>query len=399
MRGSIVKRVSKDGEPLYYVVYRLSATGKQIWEPAGSRHKDAEAKRSEIASRINKGVYFLPSKILFSELAAEFLLKTKREKRIATYLDYQSVLKNHILPAIGFRPISALSVRDVETFKNDLLQKTKQNGQPLSPKMINNVLIALKTIFNFAERQELVIKNPAKFVDLLKCPRTEREFYSSDQIARLLQASEEPYRTMFLLAALSGLREGELFGLQWGDIDWNQNLIYVRRSVYFAPKEDGEGKRWLFQSPKTEKGVRRVVLSPAAREALEVHRLNMIERDNPHNLIFCTSEGTPYYPGNVIRRYYHPAQDAAGLPRLSFHGLRHSYTSLLAELGLNPKFIQSQLGHASITTTLDIYAHIRPERYSEVGDKLDGKVFQSNTNLTEQSEPAAKARQQLTNTV
>ena len=114
-------------------------------------------------------------------------------------------------------------------------------------------------------------------------------------------------------------------------------------------------------------------MSPRLREALELHRLTCPV--GPDDLVFCAKEGTPIHAENMIRREFLPALSRAGLRHIRFHDLRHTYTALLIAQGAHAKFIQSQLGHASIQTTLDRYGHLLPEMQHGAGERLDTTVF------------------------
>ena len=114
-------------------------------------------------------------------------------------------------------------------------------------------------------------------------------------------------------------------------------------------------------------------MSPRLREALEFHR--SISTGNPNDLVFCSQNGKPLDPENMIHWHFLPALRKAGLRRIRFHDLRHTYTALLISQGENIKFIQSQLGHASATTTLDRYGHLMPDSHRETGQRLDQQVF------------------------
>ena len=172
------------------------------------------------------------------------------------------------------------------------------------------------------------------------------------------------------------MRRGELLGLQWGDIDWDNNVIHVRRSLFRHNKEElngGEKQLWRFSTPKSKRSIRTVDLSPKLRGALELHRLGCSV--SPHDLVFCTSNGEPIDANNMVNREFLPALSRAGLRRVRFHDLRHTHTALLIAQGAHVKFIQSQLGHASITTTLDRYGHLLPEARHGAGERLDAMVF------------------------
>jgi integrase len=221
--------------------------------------------------------------------------------------------------------------------------------------------------------------NPAEDIENLRAEKKEMAFLKPDEIVKLLYASPEPHRTMFLTAILTGMRCGEMLSLQWPDIDWYRNVIRVQRSLYWMRKEEldptasKQEPLWRFSTPKSNYSIRTITMSPVLRAALDRHRLRATQ--NPHDLVFCNSKGNPFEAPNMVRRYFLPALKRAGLPRIRFHDLRHTYTTLLIAQGENVKLIQSQLGHASIQTTMDRYGHLLPEPQREVGQRLDVTVF------------------------
>ncbi len=162
-----------------------------------------------------------------------------------------------------------------------------------------------------------------------------------------------------------------------------------------------EDKRWWFDSPKTQYSVRAIIMSLRLKEALEKHRFNQTvefaqkEKGkkplNSDELIFTNGAGVPVDPDNMIKRNFQPALEAAGLRRIRFHDLRHTFASLLIDQGENIKFIQSQLGHASIQTTIDRYGHLMPlKNYMGVGVRLDEKIFASNDEVEEAEDVESK---------
>lgn len=193
----------------------------------------------------------------------------------------------------------------------------------------------------------------------------EMDFFTPEEIRLFLDNVNPVYYTLFLTAVMTGVRRGELLALQWGDIDWNSNQISVRRSIY----------RGELVNPKSKNSIRRIVITPILRQALERHRL--LGRKSELGLMFSQESGLPLDPDNLINREFKPALDRAGLRRIRFHDLRHSYASLLISQGENIKFIQSQLGHSSAKTTLDRYGHLMPDLENDAARRLDKTVFGS----------------------
>jgi integrase len=171
------------------------------------------------------------------------------------------------------------------------------------------------------------------------------------------------------------MRRGELLALQWGDIDWHDSQIYVRRSLYFEAHRTEKKRKWRFITPKSKSSIRTINMSPTL--ALELKKYKLAHPAGPLDLVFAQEGGSPLEPDNLVKREFSPALRRAGLRRLPFHSLRHSFTALLIAQGENIKYIQSQLGHASIQTTLDRYGHLLPATHKEAGQRLDQTLFNS----------------------
>jgi integrase len=186
------------------------------------------------------------------------------------------------------------------------------------------------------------------------------DVFTPEEVRRLLDAQEEPLRTLLLTAVLTGMRQGELFGLQWEDIDFARNQVHVRRSLWHG----------TLGTPKSRRSRRAIDMPPTLERALQ--QLSTTRRSD---FVFCSERGTPLDADNFRHREFPAALRRAGLRRIRFHDLRHTYTSLLIAHGAHPKYIQAQLGHASIQTTLDRYGHLMPQLHQAEAQKLDELVF------------------------
>ena len=187
-----------------------------------------------------------------------------------------------------------------------------------------------------------------------------------DEIKRLLDASEEPYRTLYQAGTGTGCRRGELLGLNWSDLDLEKGLIYVRLSR--GRVQDGNGYIVREAPLKTRHSRRTIDLSPSLIQAF----LALPASDGPDedHVFRSPLTGGPLDPDNVDRTFKRHLT-LAGLPEFRFHGLRHTHASLLIAAGERPKAIQVRMGHASITTTLNIYGHLMPSAFQGVGERLD----------------------------
>lgn len=382
-RGSIVKRCPACGNKVrgcphkgvpYAVTFYVG--NRKRWETVGPNRHVAERRLAEIQAELALGAFREPKPITFSEFGEKWLKDYAWKKvKPSTRATYRILIAHRLNPAFGKLPLSRITGEMIDGF----LTSTMREGK-LAPKTVNNTLILMKTMLKCAKRWEYLRENPAEEIERLKIEPKEMDFLTPPEIRKFLDAADEPYRTLFSTAILTGMRQGELLGLQWGDIDWNRNLIYVQRSLYWRPRKDMDKAEqekgapcWMFSTPKTPYSRRTIILSPRLKEALEMHRLTCPV--SPWDLVFCTRKGTPFDPPSIIYHQFFPALTRAGLRRIRFHDMRHTYTALLIAQGENVKFIQSQLGHASATTTLDRYGHLMPNAQRETGTKLDEQVF------------------------
>jgi integrase len=169
---------------------------------------------------------------------------------------------------------------------------------------------------------------------------------------------------MVSLIAATGLRIGELLGLRWRALDLDVGTLSVRESVF-------EGK---FQPPKTQKAVRTIPLGPHAIAALTAHR-QRVSRRAPEDLVFGNRKGDPLRESKLLTNVLQPAAAAAGLGRVTWHQFRHIHSSLLNDLKVPVKIAQEQLGHASISTTLNIYTHVVEASHRQAVEAVEQRLF------------------------
>lgn len=351
-KGSVVKRSGS-----WYAVYRDG--GNQKWEFAGGSKRAAERLLSKRMSQVNAGTYQEFEQTLFEEFSARWLSDYARVSvKPSTYVSYENIIRLHLNPRFGRQYLHRISTAD---FQKLVSEKITNDG--LSPKTVINILIPLKEMFKHAVVWGLVKRDPTLYVKRPRVETEEMDFLTPEEIRLFLDNVAPDYYPLFLTAVMTGMRRGELLALQWGDIDWNSNQISVRRSIF----------RGEFITPKSKNSIRRIVMSPALRRQLERHRLQ--GKKSGRELVFSNSSGLPLDPDNLVKREFHPALDRAGLRRIRFHDLRHTYASLLISQGENIKFIQSQLGHASAKTTLDRYGHLMPNLENDAARRLDKTVF------------------------
>jgi integrase len=279
------------------------------------------------------------------------------ERHRRTYEAHRFHLDHDLLPRLGHRRISSLTVEDVA----DLIGELRAAGR--SPKTTANALATLQSVLRFARRRGWIVADPVELLEPDERPRPSRRsrgrVLGREEVARLLECCPPAGRLQVETALFTGLRISELLGLTWADVDLAAGLIRIRSQLSRAHRDEPAQR----VPPKTPASVREIPLLPQLADRLIAHR-----RETPFaaatDWVFATSRGTPYGVRNVARRVLGRAADDAGLndgggPPLRFHDLRHTFAShLIVDLGLDVAQVSRILGHARITITLDVYTHL-----------------------------------------
>ena len=218
--------------------------------------------------------------------------------------------------------------------------------------------VVLSAALTRAMREELVSRNVARLVTLPSAPSRNRRPWSVEEARRFLRAARrDPLHAVFTFLLAYGLRRGEILGLSWDDVDFDQGVIHIRRQVVRA------GGRLYLGPVKTTAGVRELPLLEIVREALAEHEAKQLLGNSAsawdrERLIFTTASGRPVEPRNIGRSFERIVRKA-GLRPIRLHGLRHTTASLLKKLGVSPRDAMVILGHSNISVTLGIYTRGR----------------------------------------
>ncbi len=227
--------------------------------------------------------------------------------------------------------------------------------------------VVLRRALSQAVRFGLVPRNPCDAVQRPKVPRRAPKWLDADQTRKLLDVARgDRLEALVVLAVTTGLREGELLGLQWGDADLADATLNVSRQML-----EGSDGTLATGELKTARSRRRVDLPVVAVEALRRHRARLGAVPLPSVPMFSDPGGGPIRRSNLLRRWFYPLLARAGLPKVRFHDLRHTHASLLLAQGVNPKVVQERLGHSQISLTLDTYSHVMPSLQRDAARRLD----------------------------
>ena len=328
----------------------------------GTTKKDAKKILRDIEDKIDKGVYIPLKKMPRFSKVADMWLKTKKPNiRHSTYKQYKGHLKNHLKPYFENYKISRVNYDKVGKFISHCLD----NGMTIPT--LKKVLINLGAIMTYAVRKRYIDYNPVRDAEKPKGQSEHNEdkelnILTPAEILTLLDATPDmKQKTLYMAAVTTGLRQGELLGLKWTDIDLFNSQIHVKRTY----------NHFRFYKPKTKRSKRKVDVPPQMMKQFREWKLACPAND----LVFPNEIGGPMSSLNMYNRKFLPAIKKAGL-KIRFHDLRHTWISLLIDQGENIKYIQNQAGHASIKTTIDTYGHLMKDINKEAANRLGEAIFE-----------------------
>ncbi len=371
MRGSTVVRENKDGTKSYYLVVRPDG-GKQKWLKVGSTRREADRNATRILNDMNKGDYVEPTTVTLGDYLERWLTDyvDAGYVRPRTAEGYRDIIRLHIVPQMGKVRLDRLNPVRIQAYYASRLKEGRLDGKGgLSAQTVKHHHTLLSRALNLAVRWDLLRRSPMDRVDAPRVPRREMEAYGVDAVTALLQQAEGTlYHPFILLTIFTGLRRSELLGLRWRDINEERQLLTVNQTLIW----DRQQQRLRIEEPKSVTSTRPILLSHTPMAALAAHRGRQatIGEQTPDSLVFCRPDGTSFHPDFVSHQVIALAR-RAGLKGLSLHDIRHSNASILLSLGVHPEVVRNRLGHATISTTIDIYSHLLPGVQEEAAQKLE----------------------------
>jgi integrase len=308
-----------------------------------------------------------PPSILLGAYLEDWLRDVVRlSVRPKTFVSYRSVVRLHLVPCLGQHPLVELRPADVQAFLN------AKAASGLAPRTVAYLRNVLRQALGHAERTELVGRNVARLALPPRVPRREVHPLSPEQARTFLAAiAGDRFEALYLLALGCGLRQGEILGLAWSDLDLDEGTVRVRAALQRV-----EG-RFALVEPKSSTSRRIVALPAIVRTGLLAHReraaLEGPAREVAEefaDLVFTTTVGTPIDGISVTRRFQRILR-RAGLPHQRFHDLRHACASLLLSQGVPARVVMETLGHSQISLTLNTYSHVIPALGREAAARMD----------------------------
>ena len=279
----------------------------------------------------------------------------------------QRTLTTRVYPALGHLRLDKITSRDIQKFINDLAinGRNLQTGKPLSRKTLIHHLSFISSIFAYAIKMDMLKDNPASRVTVPKGEKKEKAIYTIEEVEQLfdlLATAPVKYRAFFMLAIYSGFRRGEMLGLEWKDIDWDNGVISVRRTSNYT-KLYG-----MFTDTTKTKKSQRSTKYPAV--VINLLRELKAEQDKQREILgdkwvesdrlFVTDDGTPLFVNNPYKWLQKFCKDN-NLRFCDVHSYRHFHASALIFAGVDPVTVSADLGHSAVSTTTSVYCHLFQE--------------------------------------
>lgn len=297
---------------------------------------------------------------------------------------------NHIIPEIGKIPLCKLTQNDLQQFyarlkKGGRRRLVEYYGEGLSDRMVRSCHTTCRTALEKAVTEGLITTNPAIGCRLPPKKAKEMQVLTQDEIRRfLIQAQDEGYYELFLLELTTGMRRGEILGLQWKDVNLDTGELHIRRQVV------KKGAQTLISKPKTKSSIRTILLPPGMVEILAE-----LKKNATCDWVFPSpvKEGEPRNPDSLYGRFQKILKRAQ-CKKVRFHDLRHTFATMALENGMDIKTLSAMIGHISAETTLNIYSHITDTMQRQAAVKIDREIGGTDAQMPEPELPKASEQAQ-----
>ncbi len=355
--------------------------------------KDAEVELAKFVTEVQNGLVVDGKSLRFSEFT-EIWKRDYGSKELAhtTYKRYCRMLETRLLPYFGhfyinkIRPTDIMKFYDLLEKDTQLVRKSGNNGEktkkPLSGKTILEHHRLLRAMLHKAVYWQLIVANPAERVQAPKARKPKRKSYDDEQTKILLEnleklsIEETKYKVAIILTVFTGVRLGELMGLEWQDVDFKNGIISINRSSQYLAD-----KGVFTKTPKTESSIREVAIPDFVISLLEEYKLWYEEQKSLYgelwtdsNRLFVQADGKPMHP-STISKWFVRYVAQIGLPVINFHGLRHTNATLLISQNIDVAVVAARLGHAQITTTFNFYVHPIISHNRKAGNVLESLLL------------------------
>ena len=368
--GTIYKR--KDGR--WEGAVTLPGTGGKRKRFYGDTQREVREQMTATLRSLDQGQAISLDRQTVGQFLDKWLSEVARPKlRPSTFISYQSKIRNYLIPALGKHQLVKLTPQHVQAMMNEM------SARGLSPRSVQYARAVLRKALNQAMKWGLVTRNVATLAEPPRVTRPEMQILHPDQARHFLETVKgDRLEALYAVALSLGLRQGEALGLRWQDIDLDAGTLQIRSSLQWLPRSAPE-----LVEPKTRQSRRNLAVPPPLIAQLKAHRARQKEerllagprwRGEEWKLVFPNTIGGPFSK-NTLHGQFKRQLQAAMLPNVRFHDLRHSCASLLLAQGVHPRVVMEILGHSTIALTMNIYSHVLPQTQREALDTLTSELF------------------------
>lgn len=389
MQGSIKERIRKNARDaqgrlratlkVYDVYYRytdlITGKKKQAIKRGFLRKSDAEAFLLDINKKQSEGKFLNQKPIIIAEYLLQWLNDyVKINVRASSYVGYERIIKNHLIPYIGNTLLKNLTAMQIDNLYAELLQNGRSDGKGgLSQKSVQYTHRVLNESLEHAVKKQLIYFNPMKGITNTPKPKKfQATIYTAKELLYLLNvAKDTPYELPIALAGICGLRRGECLGLKISDIDFSTKTIKISRQLILLRKQIVESE------PKSTDSNRVIAVPDMVMEIIQKQiRVNNHYKQLLQNEYFdkgyliCHNNGAPIRPDYLTKNFANFIQ-SKGLKKIRFHDLRHTCASLMLKSGVAMKTASEILGHSSISITADLYTHVLQDTKQVAANQIE----------------------------
>jgi integrase len=339
----------------------------------GKTRAEVLEKMSEVQQRVGNGLIAEPSKMFFAEWIDIWLNEYMRPPiiRPTTWESYEAQVRKHIKPALGHLRLNELRTDHLQKLYND------KHSSGLSARSVKYIHTVIHGALNQARDEGKILRNPAEHVKVPKQDKKEIQYFDTEAVGKFLNAAHgTDYFPAYYLELATGLRRGELLGLRWKDVDLESGTVTVNQGLVRTKQG------LIFQKPKTKLANRTISIPVEVVGVLKMYqsRWKVMKDDagegwHNNDLLFCSKLGKPLDPRSFTH-HFERLLKKAGLPKITFHGLRHTYATMNLQEGVDIKTTQENLGHHSASFTLDVYSSVTDKMKKSATDKI-GKLLNS----------------------
>jgi len=372
--------IKKRGNSWTYVIdVGVDSRGNRKRKSKGGFKTKGECRTaaSTIITQVDKGSFYDIQKLSFESFINKYLDTVKPNLAYKTHHTYKYISTKYLIPVFGKMELSKIRPVHIQDFYNESLKK-------VSGTTVRHFHAFLNSSFNQAIQWQIINTNPCSVVTRPKNNKPTLNVWDDKQLKKYLDRVKDMsiYLPSFI-ALTTGMREAEICGLRWKDIDITKKIIYVSQQL------QSDGNKLILTDLKTKSSKRNIAITQTiidvlnkAQEKQKENKDYFGENYDKRDFVLCMEDGRPYDPKYISRNFRRvlkdyknknnqPLYEELDIPLIRFHDLRHTHATLLLKEGINVKVVSERLGHSSVSMTLNTYANVLPSMQKEAADKLD----------------------------